>query len=384
MNIRFQFLRIQSLRLCFEMNQVFYAVARGKNVGIYKTWSECKSQIDGYSYPKFRKFSTESEAQAFIDENRLQISPSPVKPSNQKAVAFPDLTKSILASVQRSPKSSNVIKRNMSEGAQRSPKSKSSVKQELQSLKHDSSVLKERLKNFMQEQEVLINNIDQKIDGIINTLDDDDDDEEGEAEISSHPPAKKRNLETEVNGSQYFDCDEDSDYLEVEQSTSSSPLKGLDQDKNGYIHVYTDGSCENNGRAGARAGCGIFWADGHPWNNGIPASRATNNAAEIEAITEAVKKAHAEGIKKLKIHTDSKFALQCVNEWMSGWKKKGWKTATGQPVKNRAELEVLDRAITESEIKISWEHVRGHIGIHGNERADALARMGAESYVEQK
>ena len=381
MNISLQLLKIQTLRLCFEMNQTFYAVARGKNVGIYKTWAECKAQTDGYSFPKFRKFPTESEAQAFIDENRLEISPSPVKPSNKKTVAFPDLTKSILASVQRSPKSSNVIKRNMSEGAQRSPNSKSSVMQELQSLKHDSSVLKERLKNFMQEQEVFINNIDQKIDGIINMLDDDD---EGEAEISSHPPAKKRNLETEVNGSQYFDCDEDSDYLEVEQSTSSSPLKGLDQDKNGYIHVYTDGSCENNGRAGARAGCGIFWADGHPWNNGIPASRATNNAAEIEAITEAVKKAHAEGIKKLKIHTDSKFALQCVNEWMPGWKKKGWKTATGQPVKNRAELEVLDRVITESEIKISWEHVRGHIGIHGNERADALARMGAESYVEQK
>ena len=238
----------------------------------------------------------------------------------------------------------------------------------------------------MQEQEVLINNIDQKIDGIINILDDDDD-EEGEAEISSHPPAKKRNLETEADdGSQYFDAEDSDLYLEVDvdQSTSSSPLNKLKQDKNGYVHVYTDGSCENNGRAGARAGCGIFWADGHPWNNGIPASRATNNAAEIEAITEAVKKAHAEGIKKLKIHTDSKFALQCVNEWMPGWKKKGWKTATGQPVKNRAELEVLDRAITESEIKISWEHVRGHIGIHGNERADALARMGAESYVEQK
>ena len=382
MNICFQLLKIQSLRLCFEMNQTFYAVARGKKVGIYKTWSECKAQTDGYSFPKFRKFTTESEAQAFIDEHRLEISPSPVKPLNQKAVTFPDQSRFILASVQRSPKSSNFIKRNLST-AQTSPKSKSTIKQELQSLKHDSSVLKERLKNFMQEQEVLINNIDQKIDGIINILDDDDD-EEGEAEISSHPPAKKRNLETEANGSQYFDCDEDSDYLEVEQSTSSSPLKGLVQDKNGYVHVYTDGSCENNGRVGARAGCGIFWADSHPWNNGIPASRATNNAAEIEAITEAVKKAHAEGIKKLKIHTDSKFALQCVNEWMPSWKKKGWKTATGQPVKNRAELEVLDRAITESEIKISWEHVRGHIGIHGNERADALARMGAESYVEQK
>ena len=89
----------------------------------------------------------------------------------------------ISASFQRSPKSSNFIQRNMS-AAQRSPKSKSSMKQELQSLKNDRSVLKERLKNFMLEQEVMINNIDQKIDGIINILNDED--EEGEAEIGAY------------------------------------------------------------------------------------------------------------------------------------------------------------------------------------------------------
>ena len=71
----------------------------------------------------------------------------------------------MLASVQRTPKLSNFIKQNMS-AVRRSPKSKSSIKQKLQSLKHDSSVLKERLKIFMQEQEVLINNIDQKIDAL--------------------------------------------------------------------------------------------------------------------------------------------------------------------------------------------------------------------------
>ena len=370
------------------MSQTFYAVARGKKVGIYNSWAECKAQVDGFSFPKYRKFPSESEAQTFIDENRLEISPPSLKHSNQKSVRFQgrllDISplKTLSTSAERSPKS-NFMKRNLSMSAtQRSPKSKSSIKQELQNLKHDSSKLKERLKNFMQEQEALINNIDQRIDGIINIIGDDD--EVGEAEISSPPPAKKRNIEADKdNSSQYFDC-EDSDYLEVANTTSSLPLEGLFQDEKGFVHVYTDGSCENNGRAGARAGCGIFWADGHPWNKGTPASRATNNAAEIQAITEAVKMAHAKGIQKLKILTDSKFAIQCVTEWMPGWKKKGWKTATGQPVKNRAELEVLDRAMKESEIKISWQHVRGHIGIHGNERADALARMGAESYVEQK
>jgi hypothetical protein len=41
-------------------------------------------------------------------------------------------------------------------------------------------------------------------------------------------------------------------------------LPGFEVDQNGYVHVYTDGACENNGRAGARAGIGIWFADDHP------------------------------------------------------------------------------------------------------------------------
>lgn len=44
----------------------YYAVARGRKIGVYKTWNQCKRQIDGYCYPKFRKFKTEKEARSFI------------------------------------------------------------------------------------------------------------------------------------------------------------------------------------------------------------------------------------------------------------------------------------------------------------------------------
>lgn len=39
---------------------------------------------------------------------------------------------------------------------------------------------------------------------------------------------------------------------------------GFEVDENGYVHVYTDGACENNGRVGARAGIGVWFADNHP------------------------------------------------------------------------------------------------------------------------
>ncbi|CAD5217358.1 unnamed protein product [Bursaphelenchus xylophilus] len=48
----------------------FYAVAKGRRVGIYETWKECKAQTDGFQGPRFKKFNTKAEAQSFIDENK--------------------------------------------------------------------------------------------------------------------------------------------------------------------------------------------------------------------------------------------------------------------------------------------------------------------------
>jgi ribonuclease HI len=48
---------------------VFYAIARGRNPGIYTNWPEAQKQIKGFNGAKFRKFDTRQEAQAFIDDN---------------------------------------------------------------------------------------------------------------------------------------------------------------------------------------------------------------------------------------------------------------------------------------------------------------------------
>ena len=76
---------------------------------------------------------------------------------------------------------------------------------------------------------------------------------------------------------------------------------GLKYDEDGYVVVYTDGACENNGKTNAKAGYGIFWGDNHPLNRSEPASRATNNAAEIEAVTETVKLGTIHKLRRLKL-----------------------------------------------------------------------------------
>ena len=67
-----------------------------------------------------------------------------------------------------------------------------------------------------------------------------------------------------------------------------------------------------------------------------------------------------------------------ITGWIYGWKKKGWKTAGGSPVKNVELWQKLDQLVTDYKAKaqIEWVWVKGHAGDPGNERADELANEG--------
>ena len=73
--------------------------------------------------------------------------------------------------------------------------------------------------------------------------------------------------------------------------------------------------------------------------------RATNNMAEIQAVTVAARQAKKAGIKKLKVNTDSQFLISCITQWMPKWKRNGWMTSTGKPVINKSELLEMEKAI---------------------------------------
>lgn len=100
----------------------------------------------------------------------------------------------------------------------------------------------------------------------------------------------------------------------------------------------------------------------------------TNNRMELKAAIEALKA--LKGPSTVVLHTDSKYVMDGINEWMPNWKKRGWKTAAKKPVKNQDLWCELDEAIARHEIK--WKWVRGHTGVDGNEEADALANLGID------
>ncbi|XP_066250148.1 ribonuclease H [Euwallacea similis] len=150
--------------------------------------------------------------------------------------------------------------------------------------------------------------------------------------------------------------------------------------ENGYVVVYTDGACENNGKPNARAGIGVWFNDGHPLNISAPVvGRATNNTAEIQAPTKALHVLKEEGFKRVKILTDSQFTINCITMWIKKWRKNQWKLTGGGPVKNKEDLVKLDAICAQFE-HIKWEYCAGHRGIKGNEEADKLARQGALQY----
>ncbi len=72
----------------------FYAVARGRNVGVYKTWNECKKEVLGFKFPSFRKFDTQEEAEAFI-EGRVK---SKTKDNNERKLKIKKTAKNIYVS----------------------------------------------------------------------------------------------------------------------------------------------------------------------------------------------------------------------------------------------------------------------------------------------
>jgi ribonuclease HI len=79
------------------------------------------------------------------------------------------------------------------------------------------------------------------------------------------------------------------------------------------------------------------------------------------------------------IYTDSEYVRKGITEWMVGWKRRGWKTADGKPVKNVELWQKLEAAAAAH--KVEWRWVKGHSGDPGNERADALANKGAAPFM---
>lgn len=138
------------------------------------------------------------------------------------------------------------------------------------------------------------------------------------------------------------------------------------------IKIYTDGACSGNP---GRGGWSAIILDGEKIEK-ISGSEdnTTNNRMELTAVISALKYVKD---KNLEIYTDSKYAKDGIEKWISNWKKNGWKTANKQDVKNKDLWDELDQL--NSKKNVQWNWVKGHANNQYNNMADELARSEVEN-----
>lgn len=140
------------------------------------------------------------------------------------------------------------------------------------------------------------------------------------------------------------------------------------------VTIYTDGACSGNPGPGGWGAILMYNGNKKELSGGC--KDTTNNIMEITAVIEALK-----ALKfpcEVYLYSDSAYVVNSFNQgWIYNWLKKSWKTASGEPVKNRDLWEELYR-LTKTH-KVTFHKVKGHADNEFNNRCDELARNAIDS-----
>ncbi len=150
-------------------------------------------------------------------------------------------------------------------------------------------------------------------------------------------------------------------------------MESTDLMEKNKIYIYTDGACKGNP---GRGGWGVlmiyketekefFGGEKETTNNRMEMTAAIKGLAQLTRSCDVI------------LTTDSQYLRKGITEWITNWKKRGWKTASKKPVKNMDLWKQLDELVQNHDI--TWEWVKGHSGHPENEKADELANKGIES-----
>jgi len=148
--------------------------------------------------------------------------------------------------------------------------------------------------------------------------------------------------------------------------------------------IFCDGACSGNGTKAAFGGWAwAYWpgpAVGEPLHYGAQKllstqdQKPTNQRAELTALLESLRWLHQNG-ESATIYTDSMYTINCTSKWGPGWKRKGWKRDSGEPLQN---LDLIKPLVELWKPCWQLKHVRGHQTgsgpeVHGNNWVDRAA-----------
>jgi ribonuclease HI len=142
------------------------------------------------------------------------------------------------------------------------------------------------------------------------------------------------------------------------------------------IIIYADGSCLGNPGPGGYCAL-ILSPDDHPEPIVGADPNTTNNRMELLAAIVALE--HFKERADLEIRSDSQYVVNGMNEWLEGWKSRGWRKSNNKPIENQDFWKRLDALAQRHEV--TWVWIRGHDGDKMNELADRFANEAAEAAV---
>lgn len=142
-----------------------------------------------------------------------------------------------------------------------------------------------------------------------------------------------------------------------------------------HIEIFTDGACRGNPGPGGWGAILRFGA--HEKELRGSEAETTNNRMELMAAIAGLTALNEPC--SVALTTDSQYLRQGVTQWLAGWKRNGWKTASKQPVKNQDLWQQID-ALSQRH-QIEWLWVKGHSGHAENERCDQLANLAIDEML---
>ncbi|GAP90091.1 putative RNase H domain protein [Rosellinia necatrix] len=294
--------------------QKYYAVRAGNEPGVYLTWAECQEQTAGFRGASYKSFTSRDDAEAFV--------------AGKKTSAAADGEEKFYAvAVGREPgiyldwdEASLAIK------GWKAPKYKKFGTR-------GEAIEFIRTHGSQEAQDWLLS--------------------EGE------PPNKKAK----------------------KTKASNEPRGDILEDEPDVLRIFTDGSSLANGRAGATAGVGVFFGEDDERNvsERLTGETQTNQRAELTAVARALELSKDD--PKIRIITDSKYAISCSTQWYKAWMGNDWKKPNGAEVLNQdliRQIRALIDERDEADFATLFQWVKGHSSSPGNIAADKLAVAGAK------
>lgn len=138
------------------------------------------------------------------------------------------------------------------------------------------------------------------------------------------------------------------------------------------VTIYTDGACSGNPGPGGWGSILMMGENRKEISGG--SANTTNNIMELTAVIEALKMLKRPC--KVNVYSDSAYVVNAFEQkWIYGWMKKNWKTAGGDPVKNK---ELWQELYSLTKVHdVTFNKVKGHADNEFNNKCDELARMEA-------